>query len=186
MKPVSIIIDMQNDFFQKESLGEQLPHLSDAINGLTRVARCHRCPVVWVVTQFAADLSDAFLEMKKKRIAVCIEGTDGAELLSDLDVQPDDHTIVKKRYSSFFRTELDNLLGDIGATHLVLAGINTHACIRATAIDAYQRDFEVILAEECIASYDQEHHDVSWRYMNGKIAIGMSNEAINAFLSNGT
>jgi nicotinamidase-related amidase len=33
-----------------------------------------------------------------------------------------------------------------------LAGINTHACIRTAAIDAFQRDYDVILAGDCIAS----------------------------------
>jgi nicotinamidase-related amidase len=185
MKPVFLIIDMQNDYFQKESLSEQLPHLSGAINDLIQAVRCNMWSVVWVITQFAPNLSDAFLEMKKKRIAICIEGTEGAELLSELDTHSDDHKIVKKRYSAFYQTELDSLLNNIGATHLILAGINTHACIRSTAVDAYQRDFEVILAKDCIGSYDQVHHDVSWRYMNGKIGTGMNNQAISDFLSKG-
>jgi nicotinamidase-related amidase len=41
---------------------------------------------------------------------------------------------------------------------LIAAGINTHACICATAIDAYQRDFPVIVASDCIDSYDRQHH----------------------------
>lgn len=58
----------------------------------------------------------------------------------------------------------------MGVGELVLCGINTHACIRMTAIDAYQRDLRVVLAEECIDSYDAEHGRVSLVYMNGKIA----------------
>ncbi|WP_455872734.1 isochorismatase family protein [Rhizobium yanglingense] len=49
-------------------------------------------------------------------------------------------------------------------------GINTHACIRMAAIDAYQRDLRVVLAQECINSYNEEHARVSLDYMNGKIA----------------
>jgi isochorismate hydrolase len=47
-----------------------------------------------------------------------------------------------------------------------------------TAIDAYQRDWRVVLAADCIDSYDREHHDVSMRYMENKIASVMSNEEI--------
>ncbi|WP_353682583.1 isochorismatase family protein [Mesorhizobium sp.] len=39
----------------------------------------------------------------------------------------------------------------------MLCGVNTHACIRMAAVDAYQRDFRVVLAEECVGSYDAEH-----------------------------
>jgi isochorismate hydrolase len=65
---------------------------------------------------------------------------------------------------------LDQLLAAWQPQRIILAGVNTHACVRTTAIDAYQRDYEVVLAEDCIASYDQEHHEVSLRYMAGKIA----------------
>ena len=46
----------------------------------------------------------------------------------------------------------------------------THACVRMTAIDAYQRDYDVIVAAECVASSDPEHHDITLRYLDGNIA----------------
>ena len=39
-----------------------------------------------------------------------------------------------------------------------------------TAIDAYQRDLEVIIPREAVGSYDREHAAVSLRYMDGRIA----------------
>jgi isochorismate hydrolase len=54
-----------------------------------------------------------------------------------------------------------------------------------TSIDAYQRDWEVILAADCVGSYDREHHEVSLRYMRGKIAEVMSNVEIAARLDAG-
>jgi bifunctional isochorismate lyase/aryl carrier protein len=110
------------------------------------------------------------LEMRNKGIAVAIEGTKGAQLHAELDWHPNDSTILKKRYSAFFKTELDELLVKRRVGELVICGINTHACIRMTAIDAYQRDLRVVLAEECIGSYNEEHARVSLDYMSGKIA----------------
>ena len=63
---------------------------------------------------------------------------------------------------------------------LVIAGINTHACVRMAAIDAYQRDMRVILAAEATGSYDEEHALVSLGYMDGKIARVLDNQAIRA------
>jgi isochorismate hydrolase len=51
-----------------------------------------------------------------------------------------------------------------------VAGVNTHACVRMTAIDAYQRDLDVIIPKEAVGSYDRIHGDMSLRYMDGKIA----------------
>jgi isochorismate hydrolase len=60
----------------------------------------------------------------------------------------------------------------------VLTGVNTHACIRTTAIDAYQRDLEVIFASECLGTYDEEHGRISMRYMEGKIGHALTNRQI--------
>jgi hypothetical protein len=46
------------------------------------------------------------------------------------------------------------------------------------AIDAYQRDWRVVLAVDCLDSYDREHHEISLRHMQGKIAALMSNDEI--------
>jgi nicotinamidase-related amidase len=89
---------------------------------------------------------------------------------------------VKKRYSAFFGTGLDELLAQLKPDSVILAGINTHACIRTTAIDAYQRDWPVMLALDCVDSYDREHHEVSLKYMKAKIAAVMTNREIESAL----
>ena len=61
------------------------------------------------------------------------------------------------------------LLRSQSCSRLIVCGVNTHACVRTTVVDAYQRDFEVILAEDCIDSHDAEHHEISLRDMNGKL-----------------
>src|SRR5262249_29955318 len=127
-------------------------------------------PVVWVRQEFAPDLSDAFLRMRKENLRVTIAGTDGCELLPELERHASEKVLVKKRYSAFFGTDLDETLGALRPVILVLAGINTHACVRTTAIDAYQRDYEVIVASDCVASYDAQHHEVTKRYLDAGIA----------------
>ena len=177
MKPALIVIDMLNDSWVGRDQARQEP-LVRAINELAATMREHSCPVIWVRQEFEPDLSDAFPEMRAKHIRVTIKGTEGCQLLPGLAVAPTDPVIVKKRYSAFFSTGLDEMLARLAPDCLILAGINTHACVRTTAIDAYQRDWQVILASDCTDSYDREHHDVSLRYMKGKIAAVWSNEEI--------
>lgn len=98
--------------------------------------------------------------------------------MPELAVAPLDLVIIKKRYSAFYGTPLDETLIRLQPDAIILAGINTHACIRTTAIDAYQRDWNVILALDCIDSYDREHHEVSLRYMKDRLATVMSNADI--------
>ena len=183
-KPVLIVIDMLRDFLANWDNAQRI-RLVRSINELVGIARSASVPVIWIRQEFEPDLRDAFPEMRAKGIRIVIKGTPGCEILSELDVAPSDVVIVKKRYSAFYKTALDETLARLAPDSLILAGINTHACIRTTAIDAYQRDWAVILAEDCIDSYDREHHEISLRYMKDKIAQVMSNCEIRAKLNGG-
>lgn len=94
--------------------------------------------------------------MRKRNLRVTIAGTEGCEILPELQRNPSDTIIVKKRYSAFFGTELDAILRALRPPSLV--------------IDAYQRDYEVIVVSDGIASYDVEHHEITKRYLEGTIA----------------
>lgn len=91
---------------------------------------------------------------------------------------PSDVEVVKKRYSAFFGTQLAQLLESVRCSHLIIGGVNTHACVRATAVDAFQRDYNVILATDSIASYDDEYHRESIRYLAQSIGRPMDNGKI--------
>lgn len=180
---VLLVIDMLNDFFKEGPLAEQRANLVDSINGLIALFRGHHLPIVWVRQEFAPDLSDAFLVMREQSLAITIASTEGCQILSELDYAPDDQVIVKKRYSAFFGTDLDTILSSLNPDVIVVCGINTHACVRTTVIDAYQRDYQVVLAAECVASYDDEHHHVTMRYLAGRMAQVMSNVELSEFLA---
>lgn len=171
MKAVLIVVDMLNDFFERSpTLAAQKCQLVSRTNALVRIFRSSGHPVVWVRQEFARDLHDAFREMRANNVSITIAGTAGCELLPELEQLPQDAVIVKKRYSAFFGTDLEARLSKLRPDVLVIAGVNTHACVRTTAIDAYQRDYDVIVAAECVASSDLEHHNVTLRYLEGKIA----------------
>jgi len=180
--PVLIVIDMVNDFLANWP-GSAKTRLLASTNDLVRLMRQRGHPVIWVRQEFEPDLRDAFPEMISKGIRITIRGTDGCQIVSSLDVIPSDAVVVKKRYSAFFGTGLDETLLSLRPDGLIMAGINTHACVRMTAIDAYQRDWKVIIAADCVDSYDREHHDISLRYLHDKIAPVMTNEEIRELLA---
>jgi len=173
---VLLIIDMLNDFFAEGPLAARRPALVRALNELVALFRGHGLPIIWVRQEFAPDLHDAFLALRDSGTPVTIGGTAGCQMLPDLDVRPGDRIVVKKRYSAFFGTDLDDVLDSLGPGALVLAGVNTHACVRTTAIDAYQRDYRVVIASDCVASYDEEHHQVTMRYLAGRMSMMTNTE----------
>jgi maleamate amidohydrolase len=169
LKPVLLVIDVLVDYLDRWPPTDRAK-LVEAIGSLVEVFRAMDCPVVWVRQEFESDLSDAFLEMRRENISITIKGTPGCRIVPELVPLADEAQIIKKRYSAFFGTSLDRLLSGYGADTVVLAGINTHACVRTAAIDAYQRDLDVIIPREAVGSYDREHERVSLRYMDGAIA----------------
>ena len=173
-RPVVFVVDMVNDCFGHAELRQRRASLCASINELTSLARSNDSPVVWVRQEFEPDLSDAMLDMKRERIHMFIKGTKGPLILDELTRAESDFEIVKKRYSMFFRTDLDALLERLHADTIVLAGVNTHACIRVAAVDAYQRDYPVMIVRECVASKDAAHHDVTMEYLDGGIATVVS------------
>jgi nicotinamidase-related amidase len=182
MTAAVVVIDMIEDLFRRGRLQQQRETLIERINHLTSFARQRDIPVIWVRQEFMPDLSDAFLVMRKRNISTTIAGTPGSQLLAGLNRNESDHQIIKKRYSAFFQTDLDELLGKLEVDTLVLGGVNSHACVRTTVIDAYQRDHEVIIAVECVDSYDYEHHRVSLRYLTETMAVAKTNQELFAAL----
>lgn len=183
MKPALLIIDMQKDFFVGERLLKAKDTLVKNINFLEDVVRRHHVPIVWVRQEMNPDLSDAPLGDKKLGRKIVVAGTEGSRLVDGLQKKDGDFEIIKTRYSPFYKTNLEELLQKLGVNQLIVAGINTHACVRMAAIDAYERDYEVILALDCISSWDEEHHAVTVRYLSGKLTTPMTNGEIERSLA---
>jgi maleamate amidohydrolase len=177
-----LVIDLLNDYLDRWAPADRA-RLIGKTNSLVSIFRAHDRPVIWVRQEFEPDLSDAFLDMRANAIFVTIRGTVGARFDAGLEIDASEPVLIKKRYSAFFGTNLDSLLVDLGVDGVTLCGINTHACIRMAAIDAFQRDLEVIIAGECVGSYDAEHAAISLSYMSGKIATILGNDEIAARLA---
>ncbi len=65
--------------------------------------------------------------------------------------------LIHKRFnSSFEQTELEQVLGQLGATHVVLAGAATNWCVRATAYGALDRGYDLTLIEDAHTTMTME------------------------------
>jgi len=125
-RPVLIVIDMLNDFLESWASAPR-EELIQSTNSLIGLMRQRGYPLVWIRQEFEPDLRDAFREMRAKRIRITIKGTYGCQIASELTVAPSDHVIIKKRYSAFYGTSLDQELEQLKPDALILAGINAHA-----------------------------------------------------------
>lgn len=152
-----LIIDMQRDFVEP---GGKLyvAGAKDTIQNCVDLAKYFRDsnkPIIHVIREHNPDGSDC--ELMRKHLftdgnGYCVKGTIGAEIVSQLFPEPQDFIIVKKRFSAFFDTPLENLLKQLKTTKLFIAGTQYPNCIRATAVDALMRDFSVIICTDCCSA----------------------------------
>ena len=153
MNPALVIIDMQNWFFRSEDRREKLPELIESINELIEVATNKNITIFQVITMHKADKSTWNIVMKKHNFSALLEGSDEAELLPDIKFDSSQEIIVKTRQSTFIRTNFEEKLKEKNIDTLILGGVFTHGCVGRTAVDAYERDFNVILAKDASFSH---------------------------------
>lgn len=182
MKSALLVIDLQEDFFQRGRLKEHREELVSNVNQLVDIAHESGIPVIWVRQEYKSDLSDAPLHNRRNHIPITIIDTEGYQILHELHKKSDDYEVIKKRFSAFFRTDLDDLLEKLCMDSLIIAGINTMTCVRTTAIDAYQRDLNVVLALDCVDAHDVRHHENSLEYLQFSVSRGKSNPEIIAMM----
>lgn len=86
--------------------------------------------------------------------------------------------VTKHNPGAFFGTDLDLQLRRQGIDTIILSGVSTSNGVYATALDAYQYAYHVIIAEDACADRDIEKHDFFFAKMFSRIATVASVETI--------
>lgn len=90
-----------------------------------------------------------------------IRGTGGDQPISELEMQPLDLYLPKRRMSAFYKTDLDQTLRTWGVDTVAVCGIVTNVCVLMTAMDAIQNDFKSIIISDACACYRPEIHEMT-------------------------
>jgi len=180
-----VIIDMQVDFAAPHGVTGRagvdlgaVPAALSAASGLADVARAVNAVVVFVgLSTSPADDSPAWAErlrrfgkVPEQELALCRAGTPGADFYGPAP-QPGDLVVHKTRYSGFFRTDLDRLLKERGLDTLVVCGVTTECCVDSTVRDAFHLDYQVFIAADACASYNQGVHDAAQAGLEANFAM---------------
>ncbi|HLR40357.1 MAG TPA: isochorismatase family cysteine hydrolase [Virgibacillus sp.] len=97
-----------------------------------------------------------------------IKGTAGCDLYGELaavyESHKDDKNVYyfeKTRYSAFAGTDLELKLRERGISELHLTGVCTDICILHTAVDAYNKGFQIVIHKDAVASFNEAGHEWS-------------------------
>jgi nicotinamidase-related amidase len=174
MRSALLIIDMQNDFVRE---GAPL-RVTDAmtivgkVREVLEIFRRNRLPVFHVLRVHRNDGSDVehFRIELFRKTPFAIDGTKGAQVISELEPVPGEYILKKTRMSAFMQTELDLMLRTLSIDTVFVAGIQTPNCVRTTVFDALALNYRAFLVEDAVAAKDEEIHRSNCRDM---VAIGV-------------
>jgi ureidoacrylate peracid hydrolase len=173
-----LVIDLQNDFVSPQGAlarkGVPVAHMGGivpAVNRLVEVAREAEVPLIWVrVVHLFGDSTPNYLaiHMKSGRDGIwdeadllACEGRWGAEWVAELIARrPGEVEILKRTYSAFHGTHLDQVLRVRGVRSLILTGCNTNVCLQTTAAEGFFRGYYVLIASDACTSVDREFQGI--------------------------
>ena len=96
----------------------------------------------------------------------CVKGTPETEVIPELAHFVDGSNVIpKNRYSGFFNTDLAQRLEQLEPDKLVVCGVCTDICVMHTTSDARNRDYQVEVPADCVASFDPDAHQWALRHL---------------------
>jgi len=178
VKPALLLIDAQNDFLRSPELSPAAEEFIEAAARLIEGCRHAAVPVVHVWTTVRHGEDHRMPHWVRAGKWICVTGTEGHAVPARLRPRPEERVVNKTFFSAFHTGELVHVLTALACDAVVIAGLYEHACVRTTAIDAYQAGLEVWIAGDAVASNDAAHAAITRCYISERAARYESVDAL--------
>ena len=144
MKPVLLVIDIQNEFFNlNQAASESLKAAIECVNAAIDLFRKKNLPIVVI--------------QHKSEDEGLVPGKAGFEVPATVKLQPQDIRIVKTYGNSFIKTGLAEKLRKLGVDTVIVTGFCAEYCVLSTYRGAQDFDFTPIILKGSLASDNAEH-----------------------------
>ena len=141
-------------------------------------------PVLFTRVLYNASGTDGGLFVRKVPVLRrLIEGEPLAAFVPGLEPSASDAVVTKQYASAFFGTSLASTLTAMATDTVVLAGVSTSGCIRASAVDAMQHGFRVMVPRECVADRHPGPHEANLFDIHAKYGDVVSVEDALAYVA---
>ncbi|WP_377298306.1 isochorismatase family protein [Rhizobium sp. SGZ-381] len=182
-RPALVLIDFAEAYFDPDCVlyaGVDAA-LASALR-IRAVAHEQGIPVILTeVTYQKGGLNGGRFFEKAKPLASFVQGQKTAAFAQGL-VPRDDEIVVSKQYpSAFFGTSLASTLTAMGIDNVVLTGLTTSGCVRASCVDSMSHGFITTVVREACGDRHPAPHEANLFDMNAKYADVVSEEEILAF-----
>ena len=183
-RPALIMIDFRQGYFDPDC--DLYADVEDALASALRVreaARSAKIPVILTNVSYHPSAIDGgrFFE-KASPLRHFIEGNPMAAFASGMEPRAEELVITKQYPSAFFGTSLASTLTAMGIDSVLLTGLTTSGCVRASCVDAMSHGFRTAVVADACGDRHTDPHEANLFAMNAKYADVVSEEETIRFL----
>ena len=182
-KPALIVVDVVRGFTDPSCpLGSEANEVVDANVRLMNAFHDTNLPVVLTTVIYRNDQQASVFRARIPALNLLTPESEWVLFDSRLPVAPGDLQLEKRHASSFHGTELDEWLRGQNVDSVVVTGLTTSGCVRATAVDGLQNNYRVVVPREACGDRDEQAHEANMYDLNAKYADVLSLEDTLALL----
>jgi maleamate amidohydrolase len=184
-RPALVVVDMINGFTDAACpLGCDCPDVVAANAALLKAFRQRGLPVFFTTVLYDDESQARVFRDRINHLNVLTRDSNWVKVDDRLAMEPGEPLIEKQWASAFHKTDLDERLRGKGVDSLVVTGLTTSGCVRATAVDGLQYDYRVVVPREAVGDRNPDAHEANLFDLHAKYADVMSLEDVIATLPN--
>ncbi len=179
-KPALIVVDATVGFTDPASaLGSDSRAELGVIAQLIAAFRARGLPIVYTINAYANAAEASVFRQKLPLLDLLVAGEPLAEIAPVIAPQSHDIVLRKTVPSAFFDSPLRQLLVNQGVDSVLVCGFTTSGCVRATAVDALQCNFRLVVVRDACGDRDSAAHEANLRDLSLKYGdVVTSDEAL--------
>lgn len=183
-RPALLVVDMVKAYLDPSSpLFAGVEGALAATTVLLSAARSAGIPIVFTKVVYQAGGQDGGLFFKKAQGLSLFVGESELGDLADELARTESEPLLRKQFASaFFATPLTEMLRGLGVDTVLITGLSTSGCVRATAVDAVQLGFAPMVVREAVGDRNIAPHEASLFDLDAKYADVVSLDATVTYL----
>ena len=183
-RPALMIVDFVRAYIEPGSpLYAGCESAFESAKRITVAARAARIPVIFTGVEYEpGGVNGGVFYRKVGALKVFDKGSRLAEYCNGLEPQPGELLLLKQYASAFFGTSLAATLTSQQIDTVIITGVSTSGCVRATALDACQYGFIPFVVRDAVGDRDPRPHEANLFDLQAKYAEVVSEATILAHL----